>query len=157
MGECYRLLSQRTPKPYKGRLFVKKRYKDQFSSVTQSCLTLCDPMNHSTPGLPVHHQLPDSPKLMCIESVMPSSHLILCRPLLLLLPICPSIRVFSNESALRIRWSTSVLPMNTQDWSLLGWTGWISLQSQGLSRVFSNTTVQKHQFFSTQLSSLGSS
>ena len=157
MGECYRLLSQKTPKPYKGRLFVKKRYKDQFSSVTQSCLTLCDPMNHSTPGLPVHHQLPDSPKLMCIESVMPSSHLILCRPLLLLLPICPSIRVFSNESALRIRWSTSVLPMNTQDWSLLGWTGWISLQSQGLSRVFSNTTVQKHQFFSTQLSSLGSS
>ena len=72
----------------------------RFSSVGQSCLTLCDPMNRSTPGLPVHHQ----PKLMSIESVMPSSHLILCRPLLLLPPIPPSIRVFSNESALCTRW-----------------------------------------------------
>ena len=99
-------------------------------------------------------------KLTSIESVMPSNHLILCHPLLLLPSIFPSIRVFSNESALHIRWpkywsfiSTSVLPMNTQDWSPLGWTGWISLQSKGLSRVFSNTTVQKLQFFSTQLSS----
>ena len=98
-------------------------------------------------------------RLMSIESVMPPSHLILCCPLLLLPSILPSIRVFSNESALCIRWpnigisaSTSVLPMNTQDWSLLGWTGWISLQSKGLWRVFSNTTVQKHQFFGTQLS-----
>ena len=99
------------------------------------------------------------PKLMSIKSVMPSSHLILCRPLLLLPSIFPSIRVFSNESALRMRLpnigvsaSTSVLPMNTQGWSPSEWTGWISLQSKGLSRVFSNTTVQKHQFFSTQLS-----
>ena len=99
-------------------------------------------------------------KLMPIESVMPSSHLILCRPLLLLPPIPPSIRVFSNESTLHMRWpkyrvsaSASVLPMNTQDWSPLGWTGWISLQSKGLSRVFSNTTVQKHQFYCAQLSS----
>ena len=61
-------------------------------------------MNHSTPGLPVHHQLPSLPKPMFTESVMPSSHLILCRPLLLLPPILPSIRVFSNESALRMRW-----------------------------------------------------
>ena len=76
----------------------------QFSSVAQSCLTLCDPMNRSTSGLPVHHQLPGSPKLMWIESVMPSSHLILCRPLLLLPPIPPSIRVFSNESTLHMRW-----------------------------------------------------
>ena len=97
-----------------------------------------------------------SPKLMSIESVMPSSHLILCRPLLLLPPIPPSIRVFSNESTLRMRWpsigvsaSASVLPMNTQDWFCLEWTGWISLQSKGLSRVFSNTTVQKYQFFGT--------
>ena len=164
----------------------------QFSSVTQSCLTLWDPMNHSKPSLPVHHQLPfihsfqslsrvrlfaipwisahqatlsitnsrSSPKLMSIKSVMPSSHLILCRPLLLLPPIPPSIRVFSNESTLRMRWlSTGVsalasfLPKNTQDWSPLEWTGWISLQSKGLSRVFSNTTVQKHQFFGAQLSS----
>ena len=79
-------------------------YSVQFSSVAQSCLTLYDPMNHSTPGLPVHHQLPELLRLTSIESVMPSSHLILCRPLLLLLPIPPSIRVFSNESTLRMRW-----------------------------------------------------
>ena len=77
----------------------------QFSSVAQSCPTLCDPMNRSTPGLSVHHQLPRSSlRLTSIESVMPSSHLILCRPLFLLPPIPPSIRVFSNESALRMRW-----------------------------------------------------
>ena len=100
-------------------------------------------------------------KLMSIESVMPSSHLILCRPLLLLPSIFPSIRVFSNESALHIRWpksigvsaSASILPKSTLDWSPLEWTSWISLQSNGLSRVFSNTTDQKHQFFSAQLSS----
>ena len=99
------------------------------------------------------------PKTMAIESVMPSNHLILCHPLLLLPSIFPSIRVFSNESTLHIRWpsigvsaSTSVLPMNIQDWSPLGWTGWISLQSKGLSRVFSNTEAQKHQFFQAQLS-----
>ena len=100
-----------------------------------------------------------SPKPMSFESVMPSSHLILCHPLLLLPSIFPSIRVFSNESALPISGqsigvsaSTSFLPVNTQDWSPLGWTGWIPLQSKELSRVFSNTTVQKHQFFSAQLS-----
>ena len=79
----------------------------QFSSVAQSCLTLCDPMNHSTPGLPVHHQLRSSLRLTSIESVMPSSHLFLCRPLLLLPPIPPSIRVFSNESTLRMRWPST--------------------------------------------------
>ena len=77
----------------------------QFSSVTQLCPTLCDPMNHSTPGLPVHHHLPlSSLKLTSIKSVMPSIHLILCCPLLLLPPIPPSIRVFANESTLRMRW-----------------------------------------------------
>ena len=76
----------------------------QFSSVTQSCPTVCNPMNPSTPALPVHHQLPELLKLMPIESVMPSSHLILCRPFLLLPPIPPSIRVFSNESTLHMRW-----------------------------------------------------
>ena len=98
-------------------------------------------------------------KLMCIESVMPSNHLILCRPLLLQPSILPSIRVFqmsqffpSGGQSIRVSASTSVLPMNTQNWSPLGWTGWISLQSKGLSRVFSTTTVQKHQFFSPQLS-----
>ena len=76
----------------------------QFSSVAQSCLTLCNPMNCSTPGLPVHHKLLESTKPMSIVLVMPSNHLILCRPLLLLPSIFPSIRVFSNDSALRIRW-----------------------------------------------------
>ena len=75
----------------------------QFSPVAHWCPTLCDPMNRNTPGLPVHHQLPSSLRLTS-ESVMPSSHLILCRPLLLLPPIPPSIRVFSNESSLRMRW-----------------------------------------------------
>ena len=92
-------------------------------------------------------------KLMLIESMMPSKHLILCRPLLLLPSILPSIRVLSNEShflfpsggqSIGVSASTSVLPMNIQDWFPLGWTGWISLQAKGLSRVFSNTTVQKH-------------
>ena len=73
----------------------------QFSSVAQSCPTLCNPMNCSTPGLPVHHQLPEFTQT---ESVMPSSHLILSHPLLLLPPIPPSIRVFSNESNLCMRW-----------------------------------------------------
>ena len=76
----------------------------QFSSVAQSCPTLSNPMNRSTPGLPVHHQRPSPPKPMSIELVMPSNHLILCRPLLLLPSIFPSIRVFSNELALCIRW-----------------------------------------------------
>ena len=95
-------------------------------------------------------------KLMSIESVMPSDHLILCYPLLLLHSIFPSIRVFSNSQlftsggqSIGVSASTSVLPMNIQDWFPLGWTGLISLQSKGLSRVFSNTTVQKHQFFSS--------
>ena len=76
----------------------------QFSSVAQSCPTLCDTMNRSMPGLPVHHQLPEFTQLTSIESVMPSSHLILCCPLLLLPSIPPSIRVFSNESTLHMRW-----------------------------------------------------
>ena len=76
----------------------------QFSSVTQLCLTLCDPMNRSMPGLPAHHNSWSLPKLMSMESVMPSKHLILCCPLLLLSSVFPNIRVFSNESALPIRW-----------------------------------------------------
>ena len=102
-------------------------------------------------------------RLTSIESVMPSSHLILCRPLLLLPPIPPSIRVFSNEPTLRMRWpkdwsfSFSIVPSKEIPGLILEWTGWISLQSKGVSRVFSNTTVQKHQFFGTQPSSQSSS
>ena len=98
-------------------------------------------------------------KLTSIKSVMPSSHLILCHPLLLLPSISRSTRVFSNKSVLRIRWpnywsfSFNISPSDdTQDESALGWSGWVSLQSKGLSRVFSNTIVRKHQFFSAQLS-----
>ena len=103
-------------------------------------------------------------RLTSIESVMPSSHLILCRPLLLLPPIPPSIRVYPMSQL--FAWGgqstgvsalASFLPKNTQGWSPLEWTSWISLQSKGLSRVFSNTTVQKHQFFSAQLSSQSNS
>ena len=89
----------------------------QFSSVAQSCLTFCNPMNHSQASLSIA-SYQSSLKLMSIESVMPSSHLILCRLLLLLLPILPTIRVFSNESTLRMRWpmycsfSFSISPSN---------------------------------------------
>ena len=135
----------------------------QFSSVAQSCPTLCDPMDRSTPGLTNSRS---SLRLMSIESVMPSSHLILCRPRLLLPLIPPSIRVFSNESTLCMRrpkyywsFSFSIIPSKEipglisfrMDW------GWISLQSKGLLRVFSNTTVQKHQFFGAQPSSQSNS
>ena len=98
-------------------------------------------------------------KLMSIESVRPVNNLSLCRPLLLPPSIFPSIRVFSMSQffasggqSIRVSASASVLPMNIQDWFPLGWTGWISLQYKGLSRVFSNTTVQKHQFLCAQLS-----
>ena len=100
------------------------------------------------------------PKPMSIELVIPSNHLIFCQPLLFLPSIFPSIRVFSNESALQIRWSKywsfsfNMSPSNEHPGLIphLGWTGWISLESKGLSRVFSNTTFQKHQFLGAQLS-----
>ena len=101
-------------------------------------------------------------KLMSIELVMPSNYLILCCPFLLLSSIFPSIRVFSNESALCSRWpeywsfsfsiSCSWCFINIQDWFPLGLTGLISLHSKGLSSIFYNTTVEKHQFFGAQLS-----
>jgi len=135
----------------------------QFSSVAQSCPTLYEPMNRSTrqASLSITNSQ-SSLRLTSVESVMPSSHLIRCRPLLLLPPIPPSIRVFSNESTLHMRWPkysalALFLPKKSQGWSPSEWTGWISLKSKGLSRVFSNTTVQKHQFFSTQLSSQSNS
>ena len=110
-------------------------------------------MDCSTPGLPVHHQLPELLKLMSIESVMPSNHLILCHPLLLPPSIFTSIRVFSNESVLCIRWpkywsfSFCIIPSNEYSGPISFRMDWLDpLQSKGLSRVSSNTTVQKHPF-----------
>ena len=130
----------------------------QLSSVIQECPTLWDPMNCSMPGFPVHHQQPELSQTYVrqVGDAIQPSH-----PLLFpsLSSIFPSIRVFPSKSVLRIRCqnigvsaSASILPMNIKDWFPLGWTGWISLQSKGLSRVFSNTTVQKYQFFGSQLS-----
>ena len=103
-------------------------------------------------------------RLRSIEAVMPSSHLILCCPLLLLPPIPPSIRVFSNESTLHMRWPkywsfsfNIILSKEIPGLISSEWTGWISVQSKGHSRVFSNTTVQKHQFSGAQPSSQSNS
>ena len=143
------------------------KYMYHFSSVQFSCSVMSDslqchklqqartPCPSPTPGV-YWNSCPSS-------QWRHPAYLILCRPLLLLPQISPSIRVFCSESTLRMMWpkywsfsSISVLPMNTQDWSS-GWTGWISLQSKGLARVFSNTTVQNHQFFGVQLSSQSNS
>ena len=132
----------------------------QFSSI-QLCPTLCDPIDCSMQGFPVHHHLLElaQSQLVSIESVMPSNHLILCHPLSSCPQSLPASGSFpmsqlfaSGGQSIGVSASTSVLPMNTQDRSPLGWTGWISLQSKGLSRVLSSTIVQKHQFFSAQLS-----
>ena len=120
------------------------------------CPTLCKPMDCSTPGFPVHHHLWSLLKLMPIESVMPSNHLILCCPLLFLPSIFPSIRVFSSESVLPIRWpkywsfSFSISPSNEYSELMSFRICLISLQSKGLSRVFSSTRVQKHKYFGAQ-------
>ena len=129
----------------------------QFSSVAQSCPTLCNPMNCSTPGLPVHHQLTEFTQTHFHpvgDAIQPSHPLSSPSPPA---PIPPSIRVFSNESTLPMTWpkycsfSFSIIPSKEiPGRSPSEWTGWISLQSKGLTRIFSNTTVQKHQFFGVQ-------
>ena len=131
----------------------------QFSSVAQLCLTLHDPMDCRMPGLPVHHQLLVYSNSCPIGSVMPSNSLILCHPLLLLRSIFPSIRVFSKELDLHIRWpkycsfSFSISLSNERLGLIFFRIDWFDLLAvQGLSRVFSNITVQKHQFFGAQLS-----
>ena len=138
---------------------MHRKYAVQSSSVTQSRLTLCNPVDSSTPGLPVHHQLPKSTQPMSIESVMPSNHPSSVVPFSSCPQSFPASGFFqmsqlfaSLGQSIGVSASTSLLPLNTQDRFLLGWTGWISLQSKGLSRVFFNTAVQKHQFFGAQLS-----
>ena len=131
----------------------------QFSSVTQSCPTLCDPMDCSTPGFPVHHQHLELTQTQSIQSMMPSNHLIFCCLLLLLPSPFPSITVFSSESVLHIRWpkywtfNFSISPSNEYSRLKSFRIGQLDLlAAKGLSRVFSKTTVQKHQFFGAQLS-----
>ena len=137
----------------------------QFSSVAQSCPTLGNPMNFSTPGLPVHHQLPEfiQTHVHRVGDAIQPSH-----PLLS--PFAPSPNPSQHQSlfqwvsslhevakVLGVSALASFLPKKPQGWSPSQWTGCISLQSKGLSRVFYNTTVQKHQFFGTQLSSQSNS
>ena len=123
-------------------------------SVTQSCLTLCEPMDCSMPASLSITNSQSLLKVMSIESVMPSNNLILYRPFSSHLQSFPASGSFpmtqffaSGGQSIGTSASASVLPMNIQDWFPLGLTGLISLLSKGLSRVFSNTTVQKHQFF----------
>ena len=136
-----------------------------FSSVQFSCSVMSNSLqpHESQASLSITISR-SSHKLTSIESVMPSSHLILCHPLLLLPPTLPASESFPmsqlftwDGQSIGVSALASVLPKNTQDWCPLQWTGWISLQSKGLSRGFSNTTVQKHQFFGTQLSSQSNS
>ena len=115
----------------------------QISSVAQSCPTLCGPMNHSTPGLPVH-QLPESTQTHVhrVGKSLPASQSFSMSQLF----------AWGGQST-GASALASFLPKKSQGWSPSEWTGWISLQSKGLSRIFSNTTVQKHQFFGAQPSS----
>ena len=135
----------------------------QFSSVAQLCLTLCDPMNHSMPGLPVHHHLPEFTQThvhQVGDAIQPS------HPLASPSPPAPNpsqhqslfqweLFAWGGQST-RVSALASFLPKKSQGWSS-EWTGWISLQSKGLSRVFSNTTVQRHEFFGAQPSSQSNS
>ena len=136
----------------------------QFSSVTQSCQTLCDPMNCSMPGLPVHHQLPEFTQTHILSqwchpaissSVIPFSSGPQSLPASESFPMSQCFAWGGQSTGVSAL--ASFLPKKSQGWSPSEWTGWISLQSKGLSRVFSNTTLQKYQFFSTQPSSQSNS
>ena len=137
---------------------------NQIRSVAQSCPTLCHPMNHSTPGLTVHHQLPEFTQTHVhrVSDAIQPSH-----PLSSPSPPAPNPSQHQSFPVSQLfTWCgqstgvsalASLLPKKSQGWTPLEWTGWISLQSKGLARVFSNTTVQKHQFFSIQPSSQSNS
>ena len=132
----------------------------QFISVAQSCPTLCDPMNSSTPGLSIHRQLLEFAQThvhQVDDAIQPSYPVFPFSSCLQSFPASGSFPMsqffISGGQSIGASASASFLPMNIQDWFPLGLTGWISLQSKGLSRVVSSTTVQKHQFFGAQLSS----
>ena len=130
-----------------------------------SCPILCDPMDCSTPGLPVHHQLPEFTQTHVHwvgDAIQLSYPLSFPSPPAFNLPQHQGLfkwvsSLHQVDKVLEFQLSATVLPMNIQDWFPLGWTGWISLQSKGVSKAFSKTTVQKHQFFGSQLSVLSSS
>ena len=133
-------------------------YIIQLSAVAQSCLTL-RPYGLQDARLPCPSPTPRACSNSCPSSRWLYNNLILCHSLLLLLQSFPASGSFqmsqlftSCDPSIQVSASASVLPVTTQDWPPLGWTGWISLQSKGLTRVFSNTTVQKHQCFSGQFS-----
>ena len=137
-------------------LYIMWTSRQQFSSVQSlSCVWLCDPMNGSTPGLLVHHQLPEFTQTYVhwVSDAIQPSHLRSSPspPAPYPSPASESFPMSqpftSSGQSTGVSASTSVLPTNTQDWSPLEWTGWISLQTKGLSRVFSSTAVRKHQFF----------
>ena len=147
------------PSPDLPNPVIELRSPALFCSVQFSHL-VCDPMSHSTPGLPIHHQLPEFTQThvhQVGDAIQPS------HPLSSPFPPAPNPSEHQSfpmsqlfawcGQNIRVSALASVLPKNTQDWSPLEWTAWISLQSKGLSRVSSNTTVQKHQFFGAQLSS----
>ena len=139
----------------------------QFSSVAQSCPPLCDPMNFSTPGLPVHHQLLEFTQTHVhrVSDAIQPSHLLSSHHLLISCPQSlsasesfPMSQLFAwGGQSTTVSALASFLPKKSQGWSPSEWTGCISLQSKGLSRVFSNTTVQKHQLLGTQSSSQSNS
>ena len=136
---------------------TSQRSSVQFSSVAQSCPTLCDPMNRSTPGLPVHHQLPEFTETHIHRVSDAISHLILYRPLLLLPPIPPNIRDFSNESTLGMRWpkywsfSFSIIPSKEIPGLISFRKDWLDLLAvQGTLKGFLQHHSSKHQFFGAQ-------
>ena len=142
----------------------RENIDNEFSSVAQSCPTLCDPMSCSTWGLPVHHHLPEFTQthVHWVGDAIQPSHLVIpfssCPQSLPASVPFPMSQLFTGGGqSTGVSASASFLPKKSQGWSPSEWTGWISLQSKGLSRVFSNTTVQKQQFFSTQLSSQSNS
>ena len=148
----------------RGKLGLVLISRVTLSLVTQSCLTLCNSMNCSTQASLYITNSRSSPKLLSIESVMPSSHLILCRPLLLLLPVPPSIRVFSNESTLHMRWpkywsfSFSIIPSKEIPGLISFRIDWLDLLAvQGTLKSLLQHHIQKHQFFGAQLSSQSNS
>ena len=154
----------RIPNDTNHYVWTFRHHSDQIRSVAQSCPTLCDPMYHSMPGLPVHHQLPEFTQThvhRVSDAIQPSHPLSSPSP--------PAPNPSQNKSfpmsqlfarggqSTGVSAVASFLSKKSQGWSPSEWTGWISLHSKGLSRVFSNTTVQKHQFFGTQPSSQSNS